>query len=500
MREDNFYKDSFILTISNIATGIFGFIFSVILSKKLGAEGMGLYGLIMPIYNLFICLICGGMIAAISKVSAVYYAKKDYKNLNRTIKTSLTFDIIWSSLILFFFFIFSSYISSNIIKDSRSIYAVKVLCPAMLFIAISNILKGYFYGISKVKIPALIDILEKALRILFIYIITSFIPSNDIKTTVTAAYVTLALGEFISTALLYFFYKLDIKNQHHSLFKLESRSQLLFDVLIISLPLCLNGFLSTALDATAALIVPRRLVTIGFDYSTALSMIGKFTGMTFTIIFFPLIIINSITTILIPDLSKSLNKKDYWAMEQRIHSVLKIAFLLGLSTSIICLTIPNELGLLFFKRNDLGSYIKFTSIAAPFTYPASVTYGILNGLGKQNMLLRNSLLVAVEDLLLLYFLTGISSINVYGYALALLITSITSLILNFYEINKNCSLNFSLANFIIYILISTFIFLILDILNKLLPNSLPIFKWIFIIAFCYALFYTLSSIIKKKEG
>lgn len=500
MKEDNFYKDSFILTISNIATGIFGFIFSVILSKKLGAEGMGLYGLIMPIYNLFICLICGGMVAAISKVSAVYYSKKDFKNLNRTIKTSLTFDIIWSVLVLFLFFIFSSYISTNVIKDPRSTYAIKVLCPAMLFIAISNILKGYFYGISKVKIPALIDVLEKALRILFIYIITSFLSSTDIKTTVTGAYITLALGEFVSTLLLYSYYKLNIRKQTHSLFKVESRSQLLFDILIISLPLCLNGFLSTGLDAAAALIVPRRLITLGFDYATALSMIGRFTGMTFTVIFFPLIIISSITTILIPDLSKNLNKKDYWAMEQRIHSVLKIALLLGLSTSIICLTIPNELGQLFFKRNDLGSYIKFVSFAAPFTYTSFVTFGILNGLGKQNMILRNSLLVAIEDLVLLYFFTGIPSVNIYGYGLALLITSITSLILNFYEINKNCSINFSFANLIIYILISTFIYFILNILNKILPMNLSIFKWIIIIASGYILFYILASPIKKEEG
>ena len=71
MSKDNFYKNSFLLTLSNLATGVLGFIFSIYLSKILGPEGMGLYGLVMPIYNLFISIMTAGIIAAISKITAV---------------------------------------------------------------------------------------------------------------------------------------------------------------------------------------------------------------------------------------------------------------------------------------------------------------------------------------------------------------------------------------------------------------------------------------------
>jgi stage V sporulation protein B len=43
---DKFYKNSAILTLSNFITGFIGFAFSIVLSKKLGAEGLGLYGLL----------------------------------------------------------------------------------------------------------------------------------------------------------------------------------------------------------------------------------------------------------------------------------------------------------------------------------------------------------------------------------------------------------------------------------------------------------------------
>ena len=56
MHVDKFYKDSFILTLSNMVTGIIAFVFSLILSRELGAEGLGLYGLVMPIYGLLLCI------------------------------------------------------------------------------------------------------------------------------------------------------------------------------------------------------------------------------------------------------------------------------------------------------------------------------------------------------------------------------------------------------------------------------------------------------------
>ena len=85
--KDNFLKNSFLLTASNITTGILGFIFSIYLSHILGAEGMGLYNLVMPIYNLFICIMSAGVSASISQISAVYCEKNEFSNLRKTIKT-----------------------------------------------------------------------------------------------------------------------------------------------------------------------------------------------------------------------------------------------------------------------------------------------------------------------------------------------------------------------------------------------------------------------------
>ena len=95
MEKDIFFKNSFFLTAANITTGILGFIFSMYLNNLAGPEGVALYGLVMPVYNLFICLMTAGIIAAISQRAAIYSSKGEYNNLFKTIRSVAFFNIIW---------------------------------------------------------------------------------------------------------------------------------------------------------------------------------------------------------------------------------------------------------------------------------------------------------------------------------------------------------------------------------------------------------------------
>lgn len=493
MEKDNFFKNSIFLTASNISTGILGFIFSIYLSKIIGPEGMGLYGLIMPIYNLFICLMTAGIIAAISQQSAILTSKGEINNLFKTIKTVAFFNIIWSIFIGVLVFFIAPLISRYGIKDVRTINAIRVTCPAMIFITLSNILKGYFYGTSKIVMPAFIDILEKAMRIITISILIFAFKATTLSTLVTLAYVSLAIGELQSLLLLYFYYKHTTKNIHPVYDRTERKGQLLFNVLIISLPLCVNGFLGNIFATISTLVVPRRLIAAGFEYSTALGMIGKFNGMALTIVTFPMIVIGSINMLLVPDLSTSISKGQYYNASVRIKKVLKIAFLLGLATMIICLLIPDSLGEMFYDRKDLGLYIKISALSAPILFASNTMFGILNGLNKQAIILRNSMIISIVELICLFCFTSIPNINIFSYAITIFITSTLSLIINLREINKYIDITFSKVNIVIFLLLSILSFLALKLFVNTLLNEFFIIKNIIVILITFSLFAYLST-------
>ena len=492
MAKDNFFRNSFILTASNITTGLLGFAFSIYLSKTLGAEGIGLYNLVMPVYNLFICLMTAGIVAALSKVSSVYYERREINNLTKTINSIAIFNIIWALFIGIIVFFCAPLIGKYGINDVRTINAIKVTCPAMVFISLSNILKGYFLGISKIKIPALIDIFEKGMRIITISFLVYAFSTNNLTTLVTLAYVSLAIGELQSLILLFFYYRRCVSKLPKSNKKADSRAQLLFNVLVISLPLCLNGFLNNIFSTLSTLIVPRRLIVAGFSYSEALSLIGKYTGMACTLIALPLIVVGSINSLLIPDLSQSLSRGDNYFASIRIKKVMKIAFLLGLSTTVICSLIPYELGNLFYGRDDLGNYIFMASLSAPIFFTSSIMFGFLNGLNKQGVILRNSLIIAFIDLICLFVFTSIPSINIYGYSLSLFITSSICLLINLYEVKKEINVDICLINIIIFVLLSVLTFLILNIIIKkfLFPlNTLEILL-VVVVTFIIFIYYS----------
>lgn len=499
MKKDNFVRNSFLLTTSNITTGILGFIFSIYLSKLIGPEGIGLYGLIMPIYNLFICLMTAGIIAAISQVSAIHKSKGQFNNINKTIRAVSSFNVIWAVAIGIMVFFLAPYISKYGIHDMRTINAIRVTCPAMVFIALSNILKGYFYGVSKIAIPSFIDILEKAMRIITIALLIYMFKATSITSLVTLAYVSLAIGELQSLIFLYIYYKSLSRKFPKSTDKPERASQLLFNVFVIAFPLCINGFLGSLFGTASALLVPRRLIASGFDSVTALGMIGKFTGMSLTIVTFPMIVIMSINSLIVPDLSETLSRGDYYNATIRIKKIMKIAFLLGLATTIICNIIPTSLGQMFYGRNDLGQYIKLASLGAPIFFTANTMFGILNGLNKQGVILRNSLIVSLLELICLFIFVGIPGINIMGYAITIFIASIVSLFINLREVQKHIYLDLSKSNIIIFSLLSLLIFMVLKLFTNNFLNDLFIAKNLTVIIVTFLIFTGLSFFGVEEE-
>ena len=114
-------------------------------------------------------------------------------------------------------------------------------------------------------------------------------------------------------------------------------------------------------------------------------------------------------------------------------------------------------------------------------------------------MLRNSLIVSVEEIILLFILIGIPSINIYGYVLSLIITSITTLFLNIHEIRKNYFIDVKGNELIIIMLVSLLMYFILNILKNLLPESLSTFKYIIIIITSFSSMFIASIIIKKSD-
>ncbi len=72
-------QGALILTLTGIASRIIGFFYRIFLSHTIGAEGMGIYQMIFPIYTLCFTLCAAGLQTALSRTIAARAAQGDEK-------------------------------------------------------------------------------------------------------------------------------------------------------------------------------------------------------------------------------------------------------------------------------------------------------------------------------------------------------------------------------------------------------------------------------------
>lgn len=451
MKKLSFLQNTIVLVLSNIITGSMVFLFSIILSKEIGAQGVGLYHMVMPVYMLFICFTCGGTTTAISKITAEQNTKNNIRELHKTISISISFFSFWTALICIILILFTPYISLSILKDERTYHSILLFVPALVFVSIGSIIKGYFYGLQNSTIPSMIDIIEKIMRVIVLIVLVTSLKSYGLKYQVAGAVAAMTLGELTSCTLLYSFYK----KYYHSIKQFpgtpDNVFQIIVNVLKISLPLSLNGFLSTMLGTFVAVMIPRRLQDAGFSMESSLALFGKLMGMGLNIIMFPSIIIGAISIILVPVISEASTSagKRMLNVNRKIYSTIKITTAIAAVSAGLFFSLPDELGILFYQRNDLGSIIFSLSFGVIFIYIESTLFGILNGLGKQGILLRNTIIMSIIDISLLYVLIGIPGINIYGYGVNFVISPLVGCILNTLEIKKTTDIHIDMVQILI---------------------------------------------------
>ena len=101
-----FIKSTVILLIGGFITKIIGMFIRIIMSRKLGPEGMGIYSLMMPTFSLLIALSQFGFPISISKLIS------ERKRNNFKIMVSVVpIAVIINLILIIFMFIFSKPIS-----------------------------------------------------------------------------------------------------------------------------------------------------------------------------------------------------------------------------------------------------------------------------------------------------------------------------------------------------------------------------------------------------
>ena len=153
----NVKQNIVLLTASNLIIGLIEFVFNMYLSRILGAEGLGVLSLIAPINSLFLSFMTEGLVVTISKMSAAHQYQGNSAAMDSMIRISTAFSFFWSLLVCGLVRLTAEPIASGFLGDAALKAPILAVCPLMLLMSVSNIIKGTFWGFpgSRCLLPSI---------------------------------------------------------------------------------------------------------------------------------------------------------------------------------------------------------------------------------------------------------------------------------------------------------------------------------------------------------
>lgn len=397
------------LITAGLLTRILGFYYRIFLSANIGAEGIGIYQMIFPIYILCMSICSSGIHLAICQ-----QVSKNETKAGSTLLSGILISLPISLICSFILIIGNKYISAYYLHEPRCSILLTILAFCLPIATIHNCINGYFLGKQNTFIPGITQLLEQLGRIIFVYIFFSTIKNNppkSVTTLSTIAVIGLMLGELLSTifSILALFYSKDglIFSRRPSL---KKRNSSLFR---IAIPVTLTNVSLSIIHSIEATAIPFFLVKSGMTQLSAISIYGILTAMSMPFVLFPSTITGAVAKMLLPIIAKAKASNNYEWISSLTSNTLKYCTAFGIICTTFFIIFGKYIGIFFFKSPMAGEFITILAWLCPFIFISTTLGSILNGLGFTKITFIHNIISAIARLGFIIFL--IPALGIKGY-------------------------------------------------------------------------------------
>ena len=330
-----------------------------------------------------------GVPNAIAKLVSERVAVGDHKGAHRIFKIAFaTFTVIGlvGTLMLFFG---AHIIAVDWLQIPEAEMTMVALAPAIFFVAIASVMRGYFNGRQEIKATARSQSLEQIFKTALTIILVEIVAiASNLSTEWMAAGATLAttLATLSGFGYLYFYYKVrkkeiaaEIKSTVN--YKYERRRNIIKKILWVSFPIALTAILSSVNKNIDSFTVVRSLKEF-LPAEEAVSQYGILGGKVDTLTSLPLSINVAFSTALVPAIAAAKARKDKKTIKQKTSFSLLISMLIGLPCTVgMCIFAEQILGLLYPNASSGTVILQISSLTILFTILDQTINGALQGYG-----------------------------------------------------------------------------------------------------------------------
>lgn len=453
-KSTNFIVQGGILAMAGVIARLIGLIYRVPMQRTIGDAGMGYYSAAFQIYSLMLIISSYSLPVAVSKLIAGYTARDEYKNAKRIYNCSMLFACFTGGITCLIVFFCADFLAA-LIKLPKSAIALRILAPTLLVVAIMGVMRGFFQGNGSMVPTATSQLVEQiinaivsvvAAKFLFDYGlgVSGLLRDDDYAAAYGAAGGTLgtsagALAGLICLIIVYLISKRDFnyrvrhdENRHSDTF-----GRMLFALVLTVLPVLLSTTVYNLSDILDQGIFNYVMDTKGLSEVKAEHW-GIFSTKYKVLTNVPVALASAVCSSMMPSLTGCIRREEYKIARRKVSLAMRFTMILSIPCAVGLAVLGKPIiSTLFQGEVDIpATMLKIGSIAVVFYSMSTLSNGVLQGIDKLNIPVRNAAIALVLHVGILYFMLDVFNMGLYGVVISCVLFALIMCILNWLAIRK----------------------------------------------------------------
>ncbi len=492
-----FFKNGLLLTAVGLAMRSVGMVFNSYVTKTVGAEGIGVYTLIMTVYSFAITFATSGINLTVTRLVAAALGDGRDASVRRILRHSVVYALIFSLTATAVLFFLAPYFGLRVLGDGRTVLPLRILAVSLTPIALSSVFSGYFVGVKRVSRNATVQVLGQVFKIGITMLAVVRFAEYGVEYATVALCISATLTECLAflVGLAQFLY--DKRKYSRS-----GANAHFSDVTSMALPLALSAYIRSALLTLEHILIPKRLRDRGESLSESLAQYGILHGMALPLLLYPMSPLSSFSGLLVPEFAESMARGESDRMRRIASEALATTLTYATVVSVLLAMFSEELGYVFYDSYSAGHYISLMACVVPIMYLDHVADSMLKGIGEHVYSMWVNISDSILSIVLVWFL--IPTLGISGYALVIVIMEAFNFILSAARLHRR--VGFKINPFSSFLLplactgISAIICRRVFIFNGANATALAlVLKLLFSLCIFFALYLPASALIKHRR-
>lgn len=447
MANSKILKGTAVLGIAGIFVKILGAVFRIPLTALIGTEGMAYYGYAYPLYSLFLVIATAGIPVAISRLVSERVAVNDYANAQRVFRISQWL-LLGIGVVAFCICYFGAgFIAEYISKDEGAIMPIKAIAPALIFVPVMSAYRGYFQGRQNMNPTAISQFVEQIFRVAVGLTLAFVLVDKGLDIAAAGATFGATVGSVAGLLVVMLIYALNKKAIRYHVRKSSKKGSkdkspdIVKQILIIAIPITIGASILPLVNFADSVIVTRRLLDGGFTAVEARNLWGQLSGYCNTMVGLPQVITQAVAVAMVPAIAASYKLKNKREIHENINLGMRTSMIIGMPCAAGMFALAEPILLLLFPKEPASvasatPALMIMCISVALMAVLQTSNGILQGINRQAVPMKNLAIGAIAKIVLTYILVAVPSLNIKGAAIGSVFVYAIALVLNMRDVKR----------------------------------------------------------------